>query len=93
LTGDAEVFSPLKTAFREQVERVYRGCVAKAGIELFASLYGRARDAAFTPQKIRAGWAKSGLIPLNPDMELRGLQRNSMKFQDLQMNRSFLSKK
>jgi hypothetical protein len=67
---DVGVFSPLKTAYRERVERLYRGGVAKVGKEHFASLYSRAREVAFTPRNIRAGWNKTGLIPFNPDRVL-----------------------
>jgi DDE superfamily endonuclease len=67
---DVRVFSLLKTAYRELVERLYRGGAAKVGKEHFASLYSRAREVAFTPRNIRAGWTKSGLIPFNPDRVL-----------------------
>lgn len=38
-------------------------------------LYSRARDAAFTPRNVRAGFAKTGLIPFNPDTVLRHIER------------------
>lgn len=67
---DVSVFSSLKTAYREQVERLERGCVGSIGKEHFTYLYGPARTKAFTPRNIRAGWSKAGLYPFNPDKVL-----------------------
>jgi hypothetical protein len=68
---DVAVFGPLKTAYREQVKRLERGGVNTIGKEHFTSLYKPARERAFTPKNIRAGFAASGLFPLNPDRVLR----------------------
>jgi hypothetical protein len=65
------VFGPLKTAYREQVERLERGGVNTIGKQHFTSLYKPARERAFTPKNIRAGFAASGLIPFNPERVLR----------------------
>ena len=67
---DVSVFSSLKTVYREQVERLERGCVGSIGKEHFTYLYGPARTKAFTPRNIRAGWSKAGLYPFNPDKVL-----------------------
>jgi len=67
---DVSVFSSLKTAYREQVERLERGCVGTIGKEHFTYLYSPARTKAFTPRNIRAGWSKAGLYPFNPDKVL-----------------------
>jgi hypothetical protein len=68
---DVAAFGPLKTAYREQVERLERGGVNTIGKEHFTSLYKPARERAFTPKNIKAGFAASGLFPFNPDRVLR----------------------
>ena len=68
---DIAVFGPLKAAYRDQVERLERGDVGTIGKEHFTSLYSPARKRALTEKNIRAGWAKSGLFPFNPDRVLR----------------------
>jgi len=65
------VFAPLKAAYRDQVERLERGGVNTIGKGHFTCLYSPARKQAFTKKNILAGWAKSGLIPFNPDRVLR----------------------
>jgi hypothetical protein len=67
---DVSVFTSLKTAYREQVERLERGCVGTIGKEHFTYLYSPARTKAFTSRNIRAGWSKAGLYPFNPDKVL-----------------------
>jgi hypothetical protein len=68
---DVAAFGPLKTAYREQVERLERGGVNAIGKEHFTCLYKPARERAFTAKNIKAGFAASGLFPLNPDRVLR----------------------
>ena len=68
---DVAVFGPLKTAYREQVERLHRGGANTVGKEHFTLLYSRARDVALTVRNIKSGWAKAGLFPFNPDRVLR----------------------
>jgi hypothetical protein len=72
---DVGVFAPLKTAYRNEVERLNRGGIDQIGKEHFTSLYKPARDKAFTKRNILAGWATTGLFPLNPDRVLRGIQK------------------
>lgn len=43
------MFGSLKTAYREQVERLYRGGANTVGKQHFTSLYSRARVMLFTP--------------------------------------------
>jgi hypothetical protein len=69
------VFGPLKTAYREQVERLFRGGADTIGKQHFTLLYSHARDAAMTPRNICSGWSKAGLFPLNPDRVLRSLAK------------------
>jgi DDE superfamily endonuclease len=69
------VFGPLKTAYRGQVERLERGGVNTIGKEHFTSLYSPARKRALTEKNIRAGWAKNGLFPFNPDRVLRDIPK------------------
>ena len=68
---DIGVFGPLKAAYRDQVERLYRGGEDIVGKEHFTSLYSPARERALTKKNILAAWAKSGLFPFNPDRVLR----------------------
>lgn len=63
---DVRVFAPLKAAYRDQVERLYRGGVDTVGKEHFTSLYKPAREKALTKRNIVAGWAATGLFPFNP---------------------------
>ncbi|TVY89412.1 hypothetical protein LAWI1_G008442 [Lachnellula willkommii] len=72
---DVSVFSSLKAAYREQVERLERGCVGTIGKEHFTYLYSPARTKAFTPRNIRAGWSKAGLYPFNPEKVLNEIPK------------------
>jgi hypothetical protein len=72
---DVAVFGPLKTAYRDQVERLYRGGVAIVNKEHFTTLYSLARERAMTKKNILAGCAKTGLFPFNPDRVLRDVMK------------------
>jgi hypothetical protein len=72
---DVSIFAPLKTAYRDQVERLNRGGVDIIGKEHFTYLYKPARDKAITKRNIRAGWAAAGLFPFNPDRVLRDMPK------------------
>jgi len=72
---DVAVFAPLKTAYRDAVERLERGGVNTIGKQHFTSLYSSARKAAFTKRNIRAGWSKCGLTPLNPQRVLKDMEK------------------
>lgn len=63
---DIAVFSPLKTAFREQVDQLYRNGAETVNKAHFTLLYSRARQIAITSRNIRSGWSKAGLYPFNP---------------------------
>jgi hypothetical protein len=67
------VFAPLKAAYRDQVDRLEQGGINTIGKEHFTSLYSPARERAFTPKNIKAGFAASGLFPFNPDRVLRSM--------------------
>lgn len=69
------VFGSLKAAYREQVERLYRGGANTVGKEHFTSLYSPGRETALTPRNIKAGWIKAGLSPFNSDRVLRDIQK------------------
>jgi hypothetical protein len=71
---DVGVFSPLKTAYCEQVDRLYRGGAETVNKAHFTMLYSRARDAAMTSRNIRSGWSKAGLSPFNPRKVLDDMQ-------------------
>ena len=72
---DIAVFAPLKSAYRERVERLERGGVNTIGKEHFTSLYSSARQTAFTSKNIKAGFAASGLVPYNPGRILRDIPK------------------
>ena len=63
---DVSVFGPLKSAYREQVERLYRGGAGTVDKRHFTYLYDRARQQAMTKGNITSGWSKCGLYPFNP---------------------------
>ncbi|KAJ5366098.1 hypothetical protein N7541_000039 [Penicillium brevicompactum] len=66
---DVGVFSPLKTAYRAQVEQACRAGVSTIGKPHFTYLYDRARKEAFTPRNIRVkrpGRRYSTTIPVEP---------------------------
>ncbi|KAF2676794.1 DDE-domain-containing protein [Lentithecium fluviatile CBS 122367] len=70
---DVAVFGPLKTAYRDQVERLYRGGVTVINKKHFTTLYSPAQEKAMTKKNILAGWAKTGLFPFNPERVLRDI--------------------
>ena len=63
---DVGVFGPLKTAYREQVEQLYRGGANIVDKAHFPLLSSRARQVAFNPLNIKSFWVKAGLFPSNP---------------------------
>ena len=63
---DVSVFGPLKSAYRDELERLERGGVGTVGKEHFTYLYHPAREQSLTSRNIRSGWAKAGLFPFNP---------------------------
>jgi hypothetical protein len=67
---DISIFGPLKTAYREQVERLHRGGANTVNKAHFVLLYRRDREAALTARNIRSGWSKAGLFPFNPSRVL-----------------------
>lgn len=67
------VFGPLKTAYRDEVERRYRGGLTNVKKEHFTAIYSRAREVGMTKKNILAGWAKTGLFPFNPARVLRDI--------------------
>jgi hypothetical protein len=72
---DVGVFGPLKAAYREQVEQLYRGGANTVTKQHFTLLYDRARHTAFTSQNIKSGWMKTGLYPFHPDRVLKDMQK------------------
>ena len=68
---DVGVFGPLKSAYREQVEGLYRGGAGTVDKRHFTYLYDRAPQQATTPRSMRSGWSRSGLIPFDPSRHVR----------------------
>lgn len=79
---DIAVFAPLKTAYRDNAERLERGGVNTVGKQHFTSLYSPARETAFTKRNILAGWSKGGLFPFNPQRVLRDLEAPYAKLRE-----------
>tara|TARA_R110002003_G_scaffold1611_1_gene23287 strand:+ start:171 stop:1004 length:834 start_codon:yes stop_codon:yes gene_type:complete len=65
----------LKTAYRDEVERLNRGSVNTIGKEHFTYLYKPAEDKAISRRNILAGWAAAGSFPFNPDRVLRNMPK------------------
>jgi hypothetical protein len=74
---DVAVFGPLKTAYRERVENLYRGGANSVGKQHFPLIYSQSRSVAFIPENIEAAWAKAGLYPWNPDRVLLSIPEPS----------------
>jgi hypothetical protein len=72
---DVGVFGPLKAAYREQAEKLYRGGSNTVGKQHFTYLYSKARRQAFSHRNALAGWSKTGLFPFNPGKVFGNIQR------------------
>ena len=72
---DLAAFAPLKTSYRDEVERLNRGGVDNIGKQHFTYLYKPARDRALTRRNILAGWSAAGLFPFNPDRVIRSMPK------------------
>jgi hypothetical protein len=68
----------LKTAYREQVERIELGRVNTVGKQHFTYLYSPARAKAFTKRNILRAWRGSGLFPFNPERVLADIPKPPM---------------
>ncbi|PQE29011.1 hypothetical protein CJF30_00004068 [Rutstroemia sp. NJR-2017a BBW] len=68
---DVGVFGPLKEAYRDEADRLFRGGANTVGKQHFTSLYSPAREKALTKRNIMKAWAACGLFPFNPDRVLR----------------------
>jgi hypothetical protein len=51
---DVKIFGPLKTAYHEQIEQLYRGGANTIGKQHFTLFYSRARAVAITPRNIKS---------------------------------------
>jgi len=72
---DVGVFGPLKMAYREQVEQLYRGGANTITKAHFPLLYARARHTAFTVRNVKSSWSKTGLVPFNPERVLHEVRK------------------
>jgi hypothetical protein len=72
---DIAVFSPLKVAYRDNVERMERGGVNTISKQHFTALYSPAREVSFTKRNMLAGWSKGGLFPFDPQRVLREMTK------------------
>ncbi|OCK94883.1 uncharacterized protein K441DRAFT_90724 [Cenococcum geophilum 1.58] len=65
----------LKTAYGEQVEKLYRGGANTVSKQHFTYLYSRAREQALTSRNIKSGWSKTGLYPFSPHRVFKDIQK------------------
>lgn len=72
---DIGVFSPLKNAYREEVEKLLRCGAGTIGLKHFTLLYDRARRRAFNNRNILKGFSEAGLRPMNPRKVLDKMQK------------------
>lgn len=72
---DVAGFGSLKTAYRGQVEQLYRGGAGTVGKQQFTLLYTRARGVAFTNATLKLLGRRPALHPLNPDSVLNDIHR------------------
>ena len=77
---DIGVFAPLKTAYRDEVERLYRGGLDVVGKEHFTSLYKFTKERALTKKNIVTRWAANGLFPFNPERVFRHTPKPPVEF-------------
>ena len=68
---DVGVFGPLKTAFGEQVDRLFRGGANTISKQHFMLLYDRARQIAITKRNTSSSWSKVELFPFRLDRVLK----------------------
>jgi hypothetical protein len=66
-------------AYREEVEKLYRGGLDTVGKQHFTLLYDRARQKARSRRNILSGWSKAGLKPLNPHKVLNEIHKPILK--------------
>ncbi|KAF2691669.1 hypothetical protein K458DRAFT_381512 [Lentithecium fluviatile CBS 122367] len=76
------------STYREQVERLERGGVNTIGKEHFTYLYSPARGKALTPKNIKAGFAATGLFPINPERVLRTMPKPPAELTVSQVNQA-----
>src|SRR5271170_5409012 len=70
---DVGISGPLRDAYHEQVERLYRGGSNMIGKQHFTLFYDRAHCKAFSSRTITSTWSKSGLLPFNPERMLKDI--------------------
>ena len=87
---DVGIFSPLATAYKLGV--LHNGeLVANYHVDKveFLEIYQRARRMAITPKNIESAWAKTGLLPFNPQLILSTLppiEASEVQSQQLNFN-------
>lgn len=64
---DVAVFAPLKRHYQNELRDFERKGGGRVTKEIFMLLYSNAHAKAFVSENIRIAWAKTGVIPLNPN--------------------------
>jgi hypothetical protein len=70
---DVGCFSPLKTAYRNEVGELARQGVFHIDKEEFLDIYPRVRTLIFSEKNIKSGFRATGLVPYNPERVLTSL--------------------
>jgi hypothetical protein len=76
---DVGVFALLKAAYRDEVERLYRGGANTIGKEHFTYLYAPVREKAMTPRNTKASWKKAGILLFDPDKVLGNIRKSPVE--------------
>jgi hypothetical protein len=63
---DVGPFSPLSNSYSRTVQEYTPTGMVTLNWKTFVQIYVKARQAAFTERNIRAGWKRTGILPLNP---------------------------
>jgi hypothetical protein len=70
---DVSCFSPLKTAYGQEIAELARHGVFHVDKEEFLYIYPRVRTTVFTEQSIQSGFRAIGLLPAYPERVLSSL--------------------
>ena len=76
---DVGAFAPLKTAYCDEVERLYRKGVETVKKSHFTSFYDPTRQTAFARRNIKSVWAANGLFPFNLQRVLEGIPKPAVE--------------
>ena len=79
---DVGPFCVLKTYYRQEVEKLFRGGSKTIQKAHFTLLYNRVRQKAFKGANVRGGWKNTGLVPFNPNLVMDKIPRPELNKED-----------